>query len=190
MIWLRRLLLWLPRNRRSRARELQEELRANLSLALEDAAESGVAPEEAARRARRDFGSLTRAEEETRAVWFPGWDTLSQDLRFAVRTLARSPGFTLVAVLSLALGTGAAAALFSLVDTVVLKPLAYREPGRLVFVREVVPPLAHIYPTLPVNIQHLRFWQEEARSFDSLAALNASGATLLTGGEPEVVGGA
>ena len=53
MIWLRRLLLWLPRNRRSRARELQEELRANLSLALEDAAESGVAPEEAARQIGR-----------------------------------------------------------------------------------------------------------------------------------------
>jgi len=169
---------------------LQEELRANLSLALEDAAGSGLSPEEAARRARCDFGSLTRADEETRAVWFPGWDTLSQDVRFAVRTLARTPGFTLVAVLSLALGTGAATALFSLVDTVVLKPLAYREPGRLVFVREVVPPLAHIYPTLPVNIQHLRFWQEQARSFDSLAGLNGGSAMLLTGGEPEVVGGA
>lgn len=190
MLWLRRLLLWLPGKRQSRARELQEELRANLSLALEDAAESGVSPEEAARQARRDFGSLTRAQEEARAVWFPGWDTLSHDLRFAVRTLARTPAFTLVAVLSLALGTGAATALFSLVDTVVLKPLAYREPGRLVFVREVVPPLAHIYPTLPVNIQHLRFWQEQARSFDSLAAVNGGSAMLLTGGEPELVGAA
>lgn len=190
MIWLRRLLLWLPGKRRSRARELQEELRANLSLALDDAAESGLPPEEAARRARRDFGSLTRAEEETRDVWFPGWDTLSQDVRFAVRTLTRTPGFSLVAILSLALGTGAATALFSLVDTVVLKPLSYREPGRLVFVREVVPPLAHIYPTLPVNIQHLRFWQEQARSFDSLAGLNGGSAMLLTGGEPQVVGGA
>lgn len=190
MIWLRRLLLWLPGKRRARARELQEEMRSNLSLAFEDAAESGLQPEEAERRARRDFGSVTRAQEETRAVWFPGWDTLSQDLRFAVRTLVRTPGFTLVAVLSLALGTGAATALFSLVDTVVLKPLAYREPGRLVFVREVVPPLAHIYPTLPVNIQHLRFWQEQAHSFDALAGLTAGSSMLSTGGEPEVVGGA
>ena len=190
MIWLRRLLLWLPGRRRSRTRELQEELRANLSLALEDAAGSGLPPDEAARQARRDFGSLTRAQEESRAVWFPGWDAVSQDLRFAVRTLARTPGFTLVAVLSLALGTGAATALFSLVDTVVLKPLAYREPGRLVFIREVIPPLAHIYPTLPVNIQHLRFWQEQSRSFDSLTAVNGGSSRLSTGDETEVVGGA
>src|SRR5579863_4603087 len=190
MIWLRRLLLCLPWKRRSRARELQEELRANLTLAVEDAAESGLAPEEAARRARRDFGSVTRAQEEARAVWFPGWDTLSQDLRFALRTLVRTPGFTLVAILSLALGTGGATALFSLVDTVVLKPLSYRDPGRLVFVREVVPPLAHIYPTLPVNFQHFRFWQEQAKSFDSLAAISDDTAMLSTGGEVEMVGGA
>ncbi len=190
MIWLRRLLLWLPWRRRSRAQELEEELRVNLSLAIEDAAESGITSEEAARRARRDFGSLTRATEEARSVWFPGWDTLSQDLRFAMRTLARAPGFTLVAVLSLAFGTGAATALFSLIDTVVLKPLTYREPGRLVYVREVVPPLAHIYPTVPANIQHVRFWQEQAKSFDSLAAIRSDSATLLAGGEPEELGGA
>lgn len=129
-------------------------------------------------------------KREARAVWLPGWDTLSQDLRFAVRTLARTPAFTLVAVLSLALGTGAATALFSLVDTVALKPLAYRQPGRLVFIREVVPPLAHIYPTLPVNMQHFRFWREQSRSFESLAAITSDNITLFSGGEPEVIGGA
>ncbi|HLK66504.1 MAG TPA: ABC transporter permease [Bryobacteraceae bacterium] len=190
MIWLRRLLLWLPGRRRARALELQEELRANLSLAIQDAAESGLSPEEASRQGHRDFGSLTRAEEESRSVWFPGWDTLSQDVRFALRTLAKTPGFTTVAILSLALGTGAATALFSLVDTVVIKPLTYREPGRLVFVREVVPPLAHIYPTLPVNFQHFKFWREQARSFEGLAAIENGSATMDSGGEPEVVGGA
>ena len=78
-------------------------------------------------------------------------DTLSHDLRFAIRTLLRAPAFSVVAVLSLALGAGAATALFSLVNTITLKPLSYREPGQLVFIREVVPPLAHIYPTMPVN---------------------------------------
>lgn len=190
MYWLRRLLLWLPGKRESRAQELQDELRVNLSLAIEDAAESGISPEEAARRARRDFGSMARAQEEARTVWFPGWDTLSQDLRFAVRTLVRTPAFTVVAILSLALGIGASTALFSLVNAVVLKPLAYREPGRLVLVREVVPALAHIYPTLPTNIQHFRFWQEQARSFDSLAALSSGESMLLMGGETEVIGGA
>src|SRR5580700_2114918 len=178
MYWFRRIMLWLPGRRRSRALDLQEELRASLSLALDDAAES-LPREEAARIARRDFGSLTRAQEEARAVWLPGWDTFSQDLRFAWRALYRAPAFTLVAILSLALGIGAATALFSLVNTVVLKPLAYREPGRLVYVREVVPPLAHIYPTLPVNFQHFRFWQEQARAFDSLAGLTAGSSMLL-----------
>ena len=189
MQWFRRLLLLLPGRRQARARELEEELQANLSLALEDAAESGMPPEEAARTARRDFGSLTRAREEARAVWFPGWDALSQDLRVAVRTLFRAPAFTCVAVASLALGTGAATALFSLVDTVAIKPLAYREPGQLVFIREVLPPLAHIYPSLPVNMQHFRVWRDQARSFDSLSAVEP-GSVLAGDGEPEVLGAA
>ncbi len=186
MYWFRRILLWLPGRRRSRALDLQEELRANLSLALDDAAES-LPREEAARIARRDFGNLTRAQEEARAVWLPGWDAISQDLLFAWRGLYRAPAFTLVAILSLALGIGAATALFSLVNTVVLKPLAYREPGRLVYVREVVPPLAHIYPTLPVNFEHFRFWREHTRLFESLSAL-ASDSALLADGDPEQVG--
>ena len=187
MYWLRRILLWLPGRRRSRALELDEELRANLSLALDEAAESGLPRGEAERIARRDFGSLTRAQEETRAVWLPGWDAVSQDVRFAWRALRRAPAFTVVAVFSLALGIGAATALFSLVNTVVLKPLAYREPGRLVYVREVVPPLAHIYPTMPVNFQHFGFWRDHARSFESLSAL-VSGQAVLDGGDSEVVG--
>ena len=180
MYWLRRLLLLLPGRRQARARELDEELRSNMALAIEEAGDE--------RAARRDFGSVTRAREEARAVWFPGWDAIAQDVRFACRTLSRAPVFTAVAVLSLALGTGAATALFSLVDTVVLKPLAYREPDRLVYVREVVPPLAHIYPSLPVNIQHYRFWREQARSFEGLAAMGSSTAMLYRGSEPEIVG--
>ncbi len=90
-------------------------------------------------------------------------------------------------VLSLALGIGSATALFSLVNTVVLKPLAYREPGRLVYIREVVPPLAHIYPTLPVNFQHFQSWRGHSRSFESLSALASSDA-VLAGGNPELVG--
>jgi putative ABC transport system permease protein len=87
------------------------------------------------------------------------------------------------------LGTGAATALFSLVDTVVLKPLAYRDPGKLVYVREVLPKLAHIYPTLPVNYQHFRFWREQSRTFDGVAAMLGGNVTLRAGaGEPEAAG--
>jgi predicted permease len=190
MYWLRRLLLWFPGPRRSRVRNLEEEMQANLSLAIEDARQAGLPADDAPRVARSEFGSLTRAHEEARFVWFPGWDGLSQDVRFAWRTLMRAPVFTLVAILSLALGIGAATAIFSLVDTVVLKPLTYRDPGRLVLVREVVPPLEHIYPTMPVNLQHFRFWRQEAGSFAGLAAAISGNATLESGGDPEVIGGA
>ena len=78
MYWLRRLLLLLPGPRKRRARELDEELAANLAIAQEDSADE--------RAARRDFGSLTRACEEARAVWFPGWDAVSRDVRYASRS--------------------------------------------------------------------------------------------------------
>ena len=186
MYWLRRLLLLLPGRRQRRAWELDEELRTNLALAVEDA--EGQPEQE--REARIAFGSLTRAREEARGVWLPGWDTLRQDLRFALRTLARAPVFTVVAVLSLALGTGAATALFSLVNTVLLKPLAYREPGQLVLAREILPQLAHIYPTLPVNYEHYRFWREHSLAFESLALISSRRVPLMSAGEPEAVGAA
>jgi putative ABC transport system permease protein len=180
------LLLLLPSYRRRRERDLREELEANLSLALADAAESGRSE----RAARRDFGNLTRAQEEARAFWLPAWDAAWHDLRFAARTLLRNPAFSLVAILSLAFGAGAATAVFSVVNGVLLKPLSYRDPGKLVFIREVVPPLAHIYPTLPVNFQHFRFWRQHARSFTSLSAVMSSTVTMRVGAEAETIGAA
>jgi predicted permease len=185
MYWLRRFLLLLPWIRRTRERELEEELRANLALAIEDAPDSN----NAARLARRDFGNVTLAHEASRDLWLPEWDALAQDVRFSIRTLLAAPAFTLVAILSLALGIGAAITLFSIVNTVVLKPLAYREPGRLIFIREVVKPLAYFYPTLPVNYEHFRFWRDNARSFESMTAIVANTTVLTTkDGEPETIG--
>jgi predicted permease len=106
--------------------------------------------------------------------------TWLQDLRHTARRLLLARGFALVAVASLALGIGSAAVIFSLVRGAVWKPLAYREPARLVFVREVVPRLQAVYPTLPVNLRHFQLWREQARSFDGLAAFVA-GAVTLTG---------
>ncbi len=186
MLFLRRLLLLVPWVRRARERELEEELRRHLDLAAADARAEGLADDEARRVARRETITLQRAREDVRAVWgFRVLERIRQDLRYALRAARRSPGFTIVAVTSTAVGIAAATAVFSLVQAVLLKPLPYRSSDRIVYIREVVPPLAHLYPTLPVNAQHFRTWKRNARGFDALAAVNPDTVTLTGAGEPE-----
>jgi hypothetical protein len=79
---------------------------------------------------------------------------LTRDLRLAARVLRREPGFTVIAILMLGLGIGANTAIFSIFDGVLLKPLAYKDPGRLVSIREVIPHIVHLYPTVPVSARH------------------------------------
>ncbi len=113
----------------------------------------------------------------------------SLDLRYAFRNLARTPGFTTVAVLTLALGIGANTAIFSIVNGVLLKPLAFDEPGQLVFVQETVDRFKHLYPTVPVNARHFGEWTKNSKTFEALA-LMAPGEMNLTGsGEPERLAG-
>jgi len=104
-------------------------------------------------------------------------------LRYALRRLARDRVLSATAVLSLALGIGAATAIFSLVDATVWKPLAYPRADRLMLVREVVPGLRDVYPTVPVNIQHFLLWREQARSVAGLAAFVGDAAILTGAGE-------
>ena len=107
-----------------------------------------------------------------------------QPLRHAIRRLGRDRLLSGVGVLSLALGIGAASAIFSLVNAAVLRPLAYPQPDRLVFLREVVPELRSVYPTMPVNVQHFLFWRRHARATAGLAAFETGAATLTGAGEP------
>ncbi|HZQ53700.1 MAG TPA: ABC transporter permease [Bryobacteraceae bacterium] len=104
---------------------------------------------------------------------------------YSIRSLRRAPSFTVVAILSLGLGIGSATAIFSLLNTVLLKTLPYRQPDRLVSVREIVTPLSNTYPSLPVNYQHFLYWREHARSFEALAAIQSwGGVAYLAGNEP------
>ena len=168
----RKLALLLPWNRRNQEQSLEEELRSHLELAAEDASTQGATPEDAKFAARRDLGSLLRAREDVRSVWgFAVWDGLKRDCLYSMRSLAHARSFTVVAILSLGVGIGSATAIFSLLNTVVLRPLSYRQPDRLVNVREIVTPLAGTYPSVPVNYQHFLFWRDHVRSFEELAAV-------------------
>jgi ABC-type lipoprotein release transport system permease subunit len=118
-------------------RDLDEELQAYVELVSAEKMRKGVSPEEAYREARRDAGGVEQVKENVRDVRAGVWlDSLVRDFRYGVRTLAKNPAFTLIAMATLALGIGANTAMFSLLDQVVLRLLPVRDPERVVIVRE------------------------------------------------------
>jgi predicted permease len=122
---------------RKRDADLKRELQSDLELEEEEQRERGLPPEEARRAALRAFGNPTLIREHTRAVWsWNGLENLLRDIRVSVRTLLRSPGFSLIAVLVMALCIGAATSLFTVARSVLLRPLPFREPERLVMIYE------------------------------------------------------
>src|SRR2546425_3642994 len=131
MPWWRKALDRLTR--RGNEQDLDREIRAHLELEAEEQIEAGQAPVEAPYAARRAFGNVTLIQEVTREMW--GWrsvEILIQDVRYALRMMHRSPGFTVVAVLSLALGIGANTAIFTMIDAIFWKLLPVKDPRQLV----------------------------------------------------------
>jgi MacB-like periplasmic core domain len=142
--------------------------------------------EEARRRARLDLGGTEQTKERCRDARRINWiQDFGQDLRFGLRTLRKSPGFTAVAVLTLALGIGANTSIFSVVHGVLLAPLPYSEPDRLVMVWENNPR----FPRVAVSYPNFRDWQRSARSFQQMAAGRDQGVDLTSPGAPEHLNG-
>jgi len=177
--WTRTLL------RRSQTEsDMDAELRSHIETYADDLVRTGVPREEALRRARAEFGGIERVKEEcreSRGVSFI--ESAMQDLRFAFRMLCKSPGFTAVAVLTLALGIGANTAIFSVVNTVLLKPLPYPHPEQLVNIWRT-----HGQGEIgSISIPDFNDWQAQNTDFQGMSAYTTSRFNLHGESAPQAV---
>jgi macrolide transport system ATP-binding/permease protein len=164
---------------RSVESELETELRFHFDQQIEENLASGMSADEARRAALRTIGSLTQYKEECRDMRRVNLiEHFIRDLRYAVRSVRRRPGFTLLAVLVMGLGIGANTAVFSVVDAVLLKPLAYRGADRIVTLSSADRTGASL---TYVSAPDFRDWREQCRSFDALAYYKAEDTAVLVG---------
>jgi putative ABC transport system permease protein len=180
MKWLKQFI-----SRRRQFTELSEEIREHLDEKIQELVARGMSREQASQGAHREFGNVTLVEEDGRDTW--RWDSLESflaDIRFGARTLRKFGGFTMVAILTLALGIGATTAMFSVIHSVLLQPLAMADPGRVVMVREQ---WRDEFASVAVgNFADVR---RQNSSFSNVCALNGAGFNLATRDNPVRVQG-
>lgn len=167
-------------------RDLDEDIRAHIETETQDNIARGMAPEAARHAAMKKFGNVEQVREDTRKVWTLVWlEQFMQDVRYCARSLRKSPGFTAIAVLTLALGIGANTAIFSVVYAVMLRPLPYRDAARLVVMWETTPKVG----TVGVAYPNFADWRAQSRAFSETAYFTQTGFNLSGVSQPESVGG-
>ena len=178
-----------PWRRRRMEQDLDRELRYHVDARVEDLQRSGLSEAEARRRAALELGGISQVKEEARDTWIWRWlDNWSRDFRYAGRTLLRSPGFTATAMLSLALGIGASAAIFSLFDQVLLRPLPVKEPERLVLLDWKGNPISTNWGSGNLMSYPLcRDLQDLDQFFDGVFCRHPTMANLSSGQQPKPV---
>jgi putative ABC transport system permease protein len=170
-----------------RDQDLSAELEGHVQLHIEDNLRAGMAPEEARRQALLRLGGVEQVKETCRERrGLPWLESLVQDIRFGVRMLRKNPGFTAVAVLTLALGIGATTAIFGVVNGVLIKPLPYPNPDRLVAVWHTAQGM-DFGGRLPVSPAMSFTYREENKTFQEFGLYSLSGASVTGLGEPEQV---
>jgi len=171
--------------RESVLRDIEEELRVHVEMETETNIEKGMPPDEARAAALKSFGNLVRNTELSYDIRGGGWlETVWQDLRYGARMLLKNPGFTLIAVITLSLGIGANTAIFSVVNAVLLRPLPYSDPSRLVLLGN----RWNGFEFAAVSLTEYLDYRARSTSFEELASYQQSSANLSTGaGEPERV---
>src|SRR5215469_653782 len=174
------------RRRATREAELDEEVRTHLDMATQARVERGANENEARRAARREFGNVDLTKGVTRDEWGRRWlEDLVEDLRYGLRVLGNNPGFACTAILTLALGIGANPAIFSVVNTVLLRPLPYKEADRLVTVSGNN--RARGFDTDQVSPLDFADWRSQNHVFEAMAASTDAQYTLTGEGEPRLI---
>lgn len=164
--------------------DLEREMRLHLEMEAEENIRRGMAPDEARRAAERSFGGVDRYKEECRDVRRNRpLETLWQDVRFGARVLLRNPGFTFVAVLTLALGIGANTAIFSVIYGVLLRPLPYQNGERLMVLRQQAPLVG--IENLGFSVPEITDYRSQMQALDELVEYHSMSFTLFGRAEPE-----
>jgi predicted permease len=188
MNWLHRIF------RRRLYNDLSEEVRQHIEEKTEQLIRTEkLSREEAEQAARRAFGNVTLMEQHSRETWqWPAIESIAADVKFALRQIRKSPSFSVAVILLLGLGIGATTAVFSLVDTVLLKPVPYPYPGSLVLPWNIPPAGVNIggFDKFPWSPIHFHALEKETRTFRFLGAFQGANFNLTDAGDPALLEGA
>jgi putative ABC transport system permease protein len=189
MRWWHEIKYFIRRlNRRRSEQEVEEEIRTHLEIETREKIEAGLSPEEARYAARRAFGSIAIAKENSREVWgLRIFEILWQDLRYAMRMMLKRPGFTLIAIGMVAIGIAANTAVFSIADGLILRPFDFPNQERLVMIWTQSRSAGYNHKYIPTAL--FTDWQEQSQSFEQIVRFSG-GLDYLTGAHgPEQVWG-
>ena len=176
--WWSKVRAWMT-GRAGIDNDMAEEVRSHVEMETDALVERGMNPEAARTAAHRHFGTATAVTEHAHEAWtFVAFESLLNDVRYGFRAMRRSPAFSLVVILTFALGVGVNTAIFSVVNAVLIKPLPYPDSERLVHLRE-----ANAKSDFSVTWGNFNYWRDGNRSFEEMAAFQGFGGTLTGRGD-------